>query len=311
MEASGGFRTLFPPGRILPATMSAVGQATHRVLVIGSGWVGAGAARAVADRGGEVAVIDIPTHRWLADRDDAATAAMRAELRAIDATAVINAAGLLRGSDAAMQAANVAFPTWLVGALGDTGVRLVHIGSAAEYGDPGSADPILETAPCVPTAPYGITKHAGTTAVLAARDAGLDAVVGRGFNLVGAQLPPSSPLGQWLTDVAALPPDGGKIEVWEGRTFRDFILLEDLAAGLAALAMAPAVPDLVNLCSSTGLYYGEIVDALVRAAGKRAEVRSLDQGGIMAVVGDNRRLESIAGIDPQMSLRIVAERASL
>ena len=291
--------------------MSAVAQASHRVLVIGSGWVGAGAARAVAARGAEVGVIDIPTHPWLADRDHAATAALRAELTAIDATAVINTAGLLRGSDQAMESANVAFPTWLVEALGDAGVRLVHIGSAAEYGDPGSAEPIVEASPCNPTGPYGITKHAGTRAVLAARDRGLDAVVGRGFNLVGDRLPPSSPLGQWLTDVAALPISGGMIEVWEGRTFRDFILLDDLAAGLAALAVAPEVPDIVNLCSSTGLHYGEIVESLVSAAGKSAEVRSLGQGGIMAVVGDNRRLESIAGIDPQMSLRIVAERASL
>lgn len=75
--------------------------------------------------------------------------------------------------------------------------------------------------------------------------------------------------------------------------------------------MAPEVPDLVNLSSSTGLYYGEIVEALVRAAGKSAEIRSLDQGGIMAVVGDNSRLESIAGIDPQMSLQLVADRATL
>ena len=279
--------------------------------MIGSGWVGAGAARAVADRGGQVAVIDIPTHPWLADRDDGATSALRAELSALDATAVINTAGLLRGSDEAMEAANVAFPTWLVGALADAGVRLVHIGSAAEYGDPGSDAPILETTPCAPSAPYGITKHAGTRAVLAARERGLDAVVGRGFNLVGEHLPPSSPLGQWLTDVAALPISGGMIEVWESQTFRDFILLEDLSAGLAALAMAPEVPDLVNLCSSIGLHYGEIVASLIRAAGKTAEVRSLQQGGIMAVVGDNSRLESIAGIDPPMSLEIVAERASL
>lgn len=136
-------------------------------------------------------------------------------------------------------------------------------------------------------------------------------MVGRGFNLVGEHLPPSSPLGQWLTDVAALPISGGMIEVWESATFRDFVLLEDLSAGLAALAMAPEVPDLVNLSSSTGLYYGEIVEALVRAAGKSAEIRSLDQGGIMAVVGDNSRLESIAGIDPQMSLQLVADRATL
>lgn len=292
-------------------TMSAVGHTSHRVLVIGSGWVGSGAARAVTAQGGTVAVIDIPTHPWLADRDTGSTAALRSELSTLGATAVINTAGLLRGSDDAMQAANVAFPTWLVGALGDADVRLVHIGSAAEYGDPGSAAPIPETAPCAPTAAYGITKHAGTRAVLAARDRGLDAVVGRGFNLVGEHLPPSSPLGQWLTDVAALPISGGMIEVWESATFRDFVLLEDLSAGLAALAMAPEVPDLVNLSSSTGLYYGEIVEALVRAAGKSAEIRSLDQGGIMAVVGDNSRLESIAGIDPQMSLQLVADRATL
>ena len=63
--------------------------------------------------------------------------------------------------------------------------RLVHLGSAAEYGrGPGRA-PVREDEPARPVGPYGVTKLAGTRLVELARTAGLPAVVLRVFNPVG------------------------------------------------------------------------------------------------------------------------------
>jgi NDP-hexose 4-ketoreductase len=281
-------------------------------MVIGAGWVGAAVVEALGTDGPAPVVIDIPTHPWLVDRDAAATERLRAELAAGGIDRVVNATGRLRGTDEEMEAANVAFPRWLVDALAGTGVRLVHLGSAAEYGDPGSADPVSETAPCRPRGAYGETKYAGSQAVLAARAAGLEATVARGFNLVSAHLAPVSPLAQWLTDVAALPPSGGTIEVWEADTVRDYVLLSDLAGGLAALAAHDGpLPDVVNLCSGVGLRYGDVVAAMVADAGKTAEVVSLGQGGIMTVIGDPRRLIELTGIEPRMSLEVLVAHAGL
>src|SRR5690606_22133376 len=112
------------------------------------------------------------------------------------ASAVINACGLLGGEDGSLHDANVEFPTWVCDTLGDLPIRFVHIGSASEYGDPGSAAPVAEDAPLNPTGTYATSKAAGTAAVLAARDRGLDAVVARVFNIVGYPVPQVSPLHQ-------------------------------------------------------------------------------------------------------------------
>lgn len=283
------------------------------VVVLGAGFVGSAVAERLADDGTtSVSVLDIPTHPELAERGEAGRRTLLDELDRTGASAVVNTSGRLRGTDEEMHAANVAWPTWLVNeVLVDSGVRFVHLGSAAEYGDPGSADPIPETAEVHPTGVYGTTKWEGTAAVLDARSNGLDAVVGRGFNLVGPNLAPVSPLHQFLHDIDQLPADGGEVEVWYPPTTRDFILTSDLAAAVAQLAKVDTVPDVVNLCAQAAITFGDIVEAMALRAGKAVTIRSLDRPGIPAVVGDNARLRSVCGIEPAMSAQIIAEHASI
>ena len=279
------------------------------ILVLGAGFVGA----AVADHlavDNDVIVRDIPDHPELARRD-ADAERLVLDLVAGGVTAVVNTCGRLRGTDDEMVDANVSFPAWLVGVLAGSGVRLVHLGSAGEYGDPGSPDPIPETAVVHPVGIYGESKWAGTAAVLDARAAGLDAVVGRGFNLVSRHLAPVSPLYQFVHDVTALPPGGGAVELWWPATIRDHILLADLSAGVAALASMESVPDLVNLCSGVGVSFAAIVEALAARQHKAVEITSLDRPGIPAVVGDPTRLRELCGIHPEMSADLISERAGI
>jgi nucleoside-diphosphate-sugar epimerase len=281
----------------------------QRILVLGSGFVGtAVAAELIPDH--EVGVRDIPDHPELARRDTAAERLIRNEVAA-GATAVVNTCGRLVGTPEQMHDANVAFPTWLVRVLTGTDVRFVHLGSAAEYGDPGSADPVPETAEVHPVGVYGETKWAGSRAVLDARAAGLDAVVARGFNLVSHRLAPVSPLHQFVADVMALPPEGGEVEVWWPDTIRDHILLRDLAVAVARLAEAEVVPDIVNLCSGVGVRFGDIVEAIARRQRKDVTIRSLDRPGIPAVVGDPSRMIQHTGVRPEMSAEIVAESSGI
>lgn len=281
------------------------------VIVLGSGFVGSAVA-AHLSRFGPVEVYDLPTHPELAERGSAGRQLLLDAIAASGATAVVNTCGLLRGTDDEMFDANVAWPTWLAHeVLPGTGARLVHLGSAAEYGDPGSADPIPETAPARPSGIYGETKWAGTRAVLEAREHGLDAVVGRGFNFVGPNLSPVSPLHQFLTDIEALPPEGGVVELWYPETVRDFILLDDLAAALGALATLEDPPPIMNLCSGVGVSFANIVVAMARRRGKPVEIRSLDRPGIRAVVGDPTLLWERCGLRPEMSAELIAERAGV
>lgn len=285
---------------------------TH-VIVLGSGFVGSAVAdRLRTDDSVTVSVMGISSHPELAARDDVGRATMLTAIEQTGASAVINTSGLLRGSADEMYSANVAWPTWLTQqVLPGSGVRFVHLGSAAEYGDPGSADPVPETATPNPSGLYGETKWAGSSAVLDARADGLDAVVARGFNLVGPNLSPISPLHQFLSDVTALPSDGGVVEVWYPATVRDFVLTDDLAEAVARLARVDEVPDIVNLCAQVHIRFDEIVLAMAALQDKVVEIVSLERPGIPAVVGDNTRLRQVCGLRPAMSAELIAERAGI
>lgn len=279
-----------------------------RLVVLGEGWIGAAVARRARARM-EVTAVDPPLDPVMAARDAAAGDALRELIVSSGATAVINACGLLGGEDGSLQDANAAFPTWVCEVIGDLPVRFVHIGSASEYGDPGSADPVAEDAPVRPTGVYATSKAAGTEAVLAARDRGFDAVVARVFNLVGHPVPAVSPLRQWLDDLQALPPGGGEVVVWWPPTTRDFVQLDDVADSLLDLAEPGERPGVVNVCSGVGLAYGDIVEALARRLGIDATVTSLDRPGIETVVGDPSLLRRLTGRAPAMDLDLLARCA--
>jgi nucleoside-diphosphate-sugar epimerase len=190
-------------------------------------------------------------------------------------------------------------------------VRFVHLGSASEYGSPTSDKPLSESDEVRPQGIYGESKWAGSRTVLAARDAGMNAVVARGFNLVGPHLAPVSPLHQFLTDVGNLPAGGGEVELWWPQTVRDFILLDDLAEGVARLAVLDDPPPIVNMCSGIGVSFGDIVTAMAAAQGKSVTITSLDKPGIETVIGDSSLLRGATGLDPQMSAEIIADRAGI
>lgn len=282
------------------------------VLVLGAGWVGAAVeAAATGHTGvGSVHVIDPPFDPALCRKDAAATAHLRAVIERAGITSVVNACGRVQGSDDELTDANLRFVEWLCDALAGSDVRLVHVGSASEYGDPGSPEPVDEAASPRPVGPYATSKAAGTAAVLAAGDEGLDATVARVFNIVGHPIPAVSPVHQWLTDLRALGPGGGEVVVWWPPTTRDFVMIEDVARALVDLAVdSDAPPDVVNVCSGVGLSFGEIVEALADALGVAATIRSLDRPGIAAVVGDPRRMRATLGWVPGMTAAALAARA--
>ena len=281
------------------------------VLVLGAGWVGTAVAAAAAGREDvtSVLVLDPPFEPELERRDAAATEHLRRIVAGGDIVAVVNCCGRVQGTDAELDDANHRFAEWLCDALTGTGVRLVHVGSASEYGDPASTEPVPEAAEPRPVGPYATTKAEGTGVVLDARARGLDATVARVFNIVGHPVPTVSPIHQWLTDLQGLD-DGGEVVVWWPPTTRDFVMVEDVARALLDLALAPApTPPLVNVCSGVGLTFGDIVESLAAELGVRATIRSLDRPGIEVVVGDPTLLGATTGWTPEMSAAALAARA--
>ena len=211
----------------------------NRVLVIGGrGDLG----RHIAARLGAAATVTGRAELDLA----AGPGPITAFLRALDPDAVVNCAGLTTGSAAELAAANTGAVANLVAAVraARRPVRVVPLGSAAEYGAGRPGEPSRESGPAVPAGEYGRTKLAGTELVLGS---GLGATVLRVFNPVGPGAPPHSLPGRLVAEMRRAGRDGGPLALGPLGGHRDFVDVRDVAAAVAkALGGGPP---LVNVGS--------------------------------------------------------------
>ena len=123
--------------------------------------------------------------------------------------------------------AQISTPLW-------HGQRLVHAGSAFEYG---STMPLDEAAVAAPLTPYGYSKLAGTQLLLReARARGLAAVVGRLFTVFG----PGERAGRLFPTLLAAMSSQEEIALSSGTQTRDFTLVWDVASALVEFARLPS-----------------------------------------------------------------------
>jgi len=207
---------------------------------------------------------------------------------------LINCVGASTGDERALRSAN----TEAAREIGETcrrlGVRLLHIGSAAEYGL-ADDDAVPESAPTRPQTAYGRTKLAGTEQLQRLAEKGLDLTVARPFNIVGAGQPLSTPIGEFAASIRCLPETGGGIRVRDSRLVRDFLSRTRVAEMLLDLVQAPGRVPVVNLCSGLGLSFAEFIHAMAKVRGMHVEITNTQPGGIPRIVGDPTLLHSVIG----------------
>jgi NDP-hexose 4-ketoreductase len=187
--------------------------------------------------------------------------------------AVINCAGATAGDAVTLAEVNTRGPAVLCAALRQAAprARLVHLGSAAEYGPGEQGTKVTETAATRPLGPYGATKLAGTAVVTAS---GLDAVVLRVGNPVGPGAPPTGLPGRvaaLLRETGAAEPEAGTgavLRLGDLSAYRDFVDARDVAraAVLAALAAGP-LPPVLNIGGGEAVRVRDLVHLLARRAG--------------------------------------------
>ena len=126
-----------------------------------------------------------------------------------------------------------------------SGLRLIHAGSALEYGT--AAGDLQEGTACKPTTLYGQTKLAGTLAVKSASEAnGLKAVTARLFTVYG----PGEAKGRLLPALMEVTRTRVPLQLTDGKQLRDFTFVGDVADGLLRLGAADARPgEIVNLAT--------------------------------------------------------------
>ncbi|QIP88109.1 NAD(P)-dependent oxidoreductase [Streptomyces sp. Tu 2975] len=187
--------------------------------------------------------------------------------------AVVNCAGAT-GTDAVTLAeVNARGPAVLCAALLEAApaARLVHLGSAAEYGPGTPGRRVAESAATRPAGPYGATKLAGTVAVTAS---GLDAVVLRVGNPVGPGAPPTGLPGRvtaMLTDAGGDP--DAALRLGDLSAHRDFVDVRDVAraAELAATTPGP-LPPILNIGGGEAVQVRDLVRTLAGVAGFRGRI---------------------------------------
>jgi nucleoside-diphosphate-sugar epimerase len=190
--------------------------------------------------------------------------------------AIVHCAGATSGDADALTATNINGTYALVRAvlLVGANARLVHLGSAAEYGRCLPGVPVSELMPARPVSVYGVTKLAATRIVEMARGAGLDGVVLRVFNPVGARAPEGSLPGRVAAALRRVMEDGSDLRLGPLDAVRDFVDARDVAdAALAATARDLNLPPVVNIGSGQGVAARTLVKELLAVSGANCAVR--------------------------------------
>lgn len=202
---------------------------------------------------------------------------------------VINCAGYAVGDStvcepAALAANNVVAVANLIDALLVAGhpIRLIHLGSAAEYGRVNAGTPSREDAPERPVSAYGLSKLAATRLVRTAATAGLDGVTLRVTTPIGPDAPLSSTSGRVVAQLRQIAAEGsGGITTGPLDDVRDFVDVRDVADATVLAARRPAgrsIPTVLNVGSGRATPVREMVDALLAVAGFTGGLR-MDGGG--------------------------------
>jgi nucleoside-diphosphate-sugar epimerase len=222
--------------------------------------------------------------------------------------AIVNCAGAVAGDAVTLAEVNARGPAALCAALRKAApaARLVHLGSAAEYGATEHGVRVDEDAPTRPVGAYGATKLAGTITVA---QSGLDAVVLRVGNPVGPGAAPSSLPGGTALRLhrAGTGPDAA-VRFGDLSPYRDFVDVRDLARAvvLAATADGP-LPRVLNIGGGRALPIRDLVQALAEVAGFRGRIDEAGDGserstGVSWQCSDITAAREALGWEPRFSL---------
>ncbi|WP_200307059.1 NAD-dependent epimerase/dehydratase family protein [Streptomyces adelaidensis] len=247
-----------------------------RILVLGStGYLGTHVVEALRALPGALVLGGgrAPTAEYGVDLATVSPDQLAKTLASAAPDTVINCAGATGGDPVTLAEVNARGPAVLCAALREAapGARLVHLGSAAEYG-PGVPDVrVTESAATRPLAPYGATKLAGTVAVTAS---GLDAVVLRVGNPVGPGAPPTGLPGRiaGLLRAAGSDPDA-VLPLGDLSAYRDFVDVRDVARATVLAATAPGpLPPVLNIGGGRAVPVRDVVRGLADKAGFRGRI---------------------------------------
>lgn len=249
-----------------------------RVLLFGaSGFIG-GQVRQALEADGRIGELICPGR----DRHDlvAGDAAGLADVLAEAAPdAVVSCVGALTGSDEHLVRANTLVAAKLLEAVAQAtpAARLVRLGSAGEYGVVPEGRSVAEDDRTEPVGAYGISHLAGTRLFALSR---VDAVSLRVFNPIGAGQPAENVLGRAAQRIReALATGASELTLGPLGAYRDFVDVQDVAALVRAVVLAPEPPSRIYNCGSgRAVTVREAVGLLAAQAGWAGTIHEAGAG---------------------------------
>ncbi|MFJ9946683.1 NAD-dependent epimerase/dehydratase family protein [Kitasatospora sp. NPDC091207] len=290
-------------GRHLGEAFAALGSQVHRV------------ARGGPDRPpGDAGIVRL-------DLLTAAPQEIAEFLGSVRAEVIVNAAGRAwQADEAEMTAGNAVLVERLVDVISllpGPSVRLVQLGSVHEYGAGASDAGTTEEHEPAPVTAYGRTKLLGTREVLhAAEHRGIDGVVLRLANVIGAGAPAGSLFGRvaaHLAEAARADARGEKaaaLRLPPLRAARDVVDAGDVAAAVVAAATAPGARvtgRVINVGRGQAVPMRRLIDRMVALSGLEVPVTEDDAVGTSRTDVDRQRLDisrarELLGWRPRRSL---------
>lgn len=249
-----------------------------RFLVLGGdGFLGRAVCEHLEDRPGVVAVPHVRAGAT-GGMDLASASVEDVALLLVDSAAdvVVNCIGVTAGTSEQMLDSNVRVVAKVLSALsGRADVRLVQIGSAAEYGDTVVHRPVREADLPVPVDEHGRTKLTATRLVLGAAAQGrVRGTVLRVFDPIGPDAPQWTLVGRAARGIEDAQSSGARtVRLGSLSSFRDFIDVRDVAAAVADAGTSPhSSGALLNVGRGVAVQQRELVELLASAAGFTGEI---------------------------------------
>lgn len=188
-------------------------------------------------------------------------------------------------------------------------VRVIIGGSAAVYGAQGEERmPLDECAPVRSVDPYSASKIAAEAYAFAWQNAfGIDCVISRLFNAIGAGQDPRFVVASFAHQLAAIAAGAEPVmHVGNLETKRDFLDVRDVASAYVALAERGRSGAIYNICSGKPVSIREILRDLITIARVPVEVRDdperMRASDTPILFGDGTKLRSATGWEPAYSL---------
>ena len=186
--------------------------------------------------------------------------------------------------------------------------RVVIPGTAAEYGRlQKDAGLVKEETVCHPASWYGFVKNMQTSLSLMYARGGLDIVVARMFNILGSGVPPTLAIGKFAQALVKI--EQKKVPaVLETRNLdgkRDFLDIEDVCAGLLAIARQGRKGEIYNLCSSRARGIRELLQKLLSySVVKNIQVQEEKETASESydVIGSNAKIKKALNWKPLVSV---------